>query len=121
VASYSTVEKKYLKDFDPENNLEKAPKKLSRKIRDKQDFEKHVLEDNKDIQSIQLNNLTYIPGSRKKARRLGRGPGSSKGGTSGRGSHGQYARTSVNVPFLFEGGTVPLHRRLPKYGFSNRR
>lgn len=128
---YST--KQYLKEVNTENNAEKREPIFTRKERAKQAFEQFVLQTNTDVQSIRLNTLESMPGSRKqvckkknynlfkKKRRLGRGPGSTKGGTSGRGSHGQRARTSINIPTLFEGGTTPLHRRLPKYGFLNRK
>lgn len=65
---------------------------------------------------ITLNNLVA---TNKKRKRVGRG--GSRGGTSGRGHKGQKARTSGTVGPLFEGGQMPLHRRLPKRGFSNAR
>jgi len=63
-----------------------------------------------------LSNLVSLS---KKRKRVGRG--GSRGGTSGRGHKGQKARTSGGVGPLFEGGQMPLHRRLPKRGFSNHR
>lgn len=66
-----------------------------------------------------LEELKPYPGSHKKKKRLGRGKGSGKGGTSARGHKGQRARKSGNVPAGFEGGAMPLVRRLPKYGFTN--
>lgn len=63
-----------------------------------------------------LNSLVSLS---KKRKRVGRG--GSRGGTSGRGHKGQKARTSGTVGPLFEGGQMPLHRRLPKRGFSNAR
>lgn len=59
------------------------------------------------------------PAHRKKSKRLGRGKGSGKGGTSTKGHKGQKARSGVNIPRGFEGGQMPLTRRLPKFGFTN--
>lgn len=66
-----------------------------------------------------LKELTPYPGSKKTKKRLGRGKGSGKGGTSGKGHKGQRARKSGNLPAGFEGGAMPLARRLPKFGFTN--
>jgi len=66
-----------------------------------------------------LSQLKPYPGSKKQKKRRGRGIGSGKGGTSGRGHKGQRARKSGNLPAGFEGGAMPLARRLPKYGFTN--
>ena len=66
-----------------------------------------------------LAELKSYPGSKKPKKRLGRGRGSGKGGTSGRGHKGQRARKSGNVPPGFEGGAMPLARRLPKFGWTN--
>jgi large subunit ribosomal protein L15 len=63
---------------------------------------------------LQLNNLKKLT---KKRKRVGRG--GSRGGTSGRGHKGQKARTSGVVPARFEGGQMPMSRRIPKRGFSN--
>lgn len=60
---------------------------------------------------------TYLP--RKKNKRVGRGKGSGTGRTSGRGQKGQNARQGANLRIVFEGGTMPLFRRLPKRGFNN--
>ena len=68
---------------------------------------------------MKLNELADRPGATKAKRRLGRGIGSGKGKTSGRGVKGQKARSGVSVKG-FEGGQMPLHRRLPKRGFKNR-
>ncbi len=65
-----------------------------------------------------LNTLRDNKGSRKRAKLLGRGIGSGKGKTSGRGGKGQTARTGVAING-FEGGQTPIHRRLPKRGFNN--
>lgn len=67
-----------------------------------------------------LANLTPSKGSNTKKRRVGRGIGSGLGKTSGLGHKGQKARKSSDVPAGFEGGQVPLYRRLPKRGFKNR-
>ena len=66
-----------------------------------------------------LSELKPYPGSKKQKKRLGRGKGSGKGGTSTKGHKGQKARKSGNLPAGFEGGAMPLARRLPKYGFTN--
>ena len=68
-----------------------------------------------------LSELTPYPGSRKTKKRLGRGKGSGKGGTSTKGHKGQKARKGVHIPAGFEGGGMPLSRRLPKFGFTNAR
>jgi large subunit ribosomal protein L15 len=67
---------------------------------------------------MKLNQLRDNPGATKKPIRVGRGIGSGKGKTSGRGVKGQKARTGVSVNG-FEGGQMPLFRRLPKRGFNN--
>src|ERR1700733_10642925 len=67
---------------------------------------------------MKLNDLRDNPGARKKRITVGRGIGSGKGKTSGRGVKGQKARTGVALRG-FEGGQMPLHRRLPKRGFVN--
>ncbi len=66
-----------------------------------------------------LGNLRYAEGSRKKRKRIGRGQGSGKGGTSTRGHKGGQARSGYKRKSGFEGGQMPLHRRLPKFGFTN--
>lgn len=66
-----------------------------------------------------LANLTPNPGSTKERKRLGRGPASGWGKTAGKGHKGQKARKGRAVAVGFEGGQTPLHKRLPKYGFSN--
>jgi large subunit ribosomal protein L15 len=68
---------------------------------------------------VQLNELRPNPGSRKSPTRKGQGIGSGKGKTSGRGHKGQNSRSGGGVRPGFEGGQMPLHRRLPKRGFSN--
>ena len=66
-----------------------------------------------------LNELRPVEGARKKRKRLGRGAGSGKGGTSGKGDHGQNARSGGGVRPGFEGGQLPFFQRLPKRGFRN--
>jgi large subunit ribosomal protein L15 len=68
---------------------------------------------------MKLNDLSPAPGSTKKPIRVGRGTGSGKGKTSGRGHNGQNARSGGGVRPGFEGGQMPLSRRLPKRGFTN--
>lgn len=66
-----------------------------------------------------LSSLRPKKGSIKKKKRIGRGDGSGKGSTAGKGHKGQLARTGGRVRRGFEGGQTPLHRRAPKFGFSN--
>src|SRR5437763_11710561 len=71
--------------------------------------------------SMGLGDLHPDPGSRKARRRLGRGHGSGRGKTAGRGTKGQKSRTGGGIPAWFEGGQTPLHVRTPKlHGFKNR-
>jgi large subunit ribosomal protein L15 len=69
--------------------------------------------------AMKLNEIRDNPGAHYRAKRVGRGIGSGKGKTSGRGGKGQTARTGVAING-FEGGQTPLHRRLPKRGFNNK-
>jgi large subunit ribosomal protein L15 len=66
-----------------------------------------------------LHNLLAPRGATKEPKRKGRGPGSGLGKTAGRGHKGQRSRASGNVPAWFEGGQMPLTRRVPKRGFTN--
>ncbi len=68
---------------------------------------------------MKLDDLRPAPGSNKKRKRVGRGDGSGHGKTSGRGHKGQGARSGGNTKPGFEGGQMPLQRRLPKRGFRN--
>ena len=68
---------------------------------------------------MQLHNLFPFPEERKTRRRVGRGGGSGLGGTAGKGHKGQNARAGGGVRPGFEGGQMPLQRRLPKRGFNN--
>ena len=67
-----------------------------------------------------LNELSPIPGSKRPRKRVGRGAGSGMGKTAGRGQKGQRSRSGGGVRLGFEGGQMPLTRRLPKRGFHNR-
>jgi large subunit ribosomal protein L15 len=70
---------------------------------------------------VKLHDLHPAPGSRKPARRVGRGHGSGRGKTAGRGTKGQKSRAGGDLPAWFEGGQTPLHIRTPKlHGFRNR-
>ena len=71
-------------------------------------------------EGMRLNTLSPAPGSRKDAKRVGRGIGSGLGKTAGRGHKGQKSRSGGRVRPGFEGGQMPLQKRLPKYGFTSR-
>ncbi len=66
-----------------------------------------------------LSNLKYAHGSKKKPKRIGRGEGSGHGGTSTKGMNGQRSRSGAKSKSWFEGGQMPLQRRIPKVGFTN--
>ncbi len=66
-----------------------------------------------------LGNLKYAPGARKKVKRLGRGVGSGHGKTAGKGHKGQRSRSGDQIRPWFEGGQMPLNRRIPKFGFKS--
>ena len=66
-----------------------------------------------------INNLRPDPGSTHKTKRIGRGPGSGHGKTAGRGNKGMWSRSGSSQKRGFEGGQMPLHRRMPKRGFTN--
>ena len=68
---------------------------------------------------MDLSNLRPAKGSVKKGKRIGRGQGSGKGGTSTRGHKGAKSRSGYSKKIGFEGGQMPLQRRVPKYGFKN--
>src|SRR5512141_2318964 len=68
---------------------------------------------------MELNQLRPKKGSRHAKKRVGRGPGSGHGKTAGRGEKGQKSRSGYSHMRGFEGGQMPLHRRLPKRGFTN--
>ena len=68
---------------------------------------------------MKIHDLSPVEGSRKQKKRVGRGPGSGHGKTSCRGHKGQKSRSGGSIPPGFEGGQMPLQRRLPKRGFTN--
>jgi large subunit ribosomal protein L15 len=68
---------------------------------------------------MKLSELKKPEGCTKQRKRVGRGSGSGSGGTSGRGHKGQKCRSGASIPAWFEGGQMPLQRRLPKRGFHN--
>lgn len=68
---------------------------------------------------MRINDLSPVKGSRKRKKRVGRGPGSGHGKTSCRGHKGQKSRSGGSIRPGFEGGQMPIHRRLPKRGFTN--
>ncbi len=70
---------------------------------------------------MQLNTLSPAPGSRPSGKRVGRGIGSGLGKTCGRGHKGQKSRSGGSVKPGFEGGQMPLQRRVPKFGFTSRK
>ncbi len=68
---------------------------------------------------MKLHELAPAKGARKNRKRVGRGPGSGRGKTAGRGTKGQKSRSGGSLRPGFEGGQMPIHRRLPKRGFTN--
>ena len=68
---------------------------------------------------MKLENLTPAKGATKNSKRIGRGEGSGKGGTATRGTKGAQARAGYEHKIGFEGGQMPIQRRLPKFGFKN--
>lgn len=68
---------------------------------------------------MELGNLQYAKGAKKEKKRAGRGPASGLGKTAGRGHNGQKSRSGAKSRSWFEGGQMPLQRRLPKRGFTN--
>lgn len=68
---------------------------------------------------MKLHNLETAPGSKHRRKRVGRGDSSGMGGTCGRGEKGQKSRTGAKIRPYFEGGQIPLFRRLPKRGFKS--
>ena len=69
---------------------------------------------------MDLSNLKPAKGSTKSSKRIGRGQGSGRGGTATRGNKGAKSRSGYSQKIGFEGGQMPLHRRVPKWGFKNR-
>ncbi len=78
-----------------------------------------MADQNDPVERITLSNLRPAPGSTKNRKRIGRGPGSGTGKTSGKGHKGSKARSGGATNPGFEGGQMPLYRRLPKRGFTN--
>lgn len=78
-----------------------------------------MADQNDAIERVTLSNLRPAPGSRQNRKRVGRGPGSGLGKTSGKGHKGHKARSGGSTNPGFEGGQTPLYRRLPKRGFTN--
>jgi len=72
-----------------------------------------------DTERITLNTISPARGSNRNRKRVGRGPGSGNGKTAGRGNKGFWSRSGSSMKSGFEGGQMPLHRRLPKRGFTN--
>ena len=70
---------------------------------------------------MRLNDIHPAAGAKKNAKRRGRGAGSGLGKTGGRGQKGQTSRSGGSTPIGFEGGQMPLQRRLPKFGFTSRK
>lgn len=70
---------------------------------------------------MNLSDIKKVPLARKRAVRVGRGSASGNGKTCGRGSKGQRSRSGASLPVVFEGGTMPFYRRIPKRGFNNKR
>lgn len=68
---------------------------------------------------MELHNLKFAEGSNSKPKRIGRGQGTKKGGTSTRGHNGAKSRSGYSKKIGFEGGQQPLQRRVPKFGFTN--
>lgn len=75
----------------------------------------------KSDSAINLSVLAPRPGARKRRKRLGIGEGSGNGKTCGKGQKGQTSRSGFSLPAGFEGGQMPIHRRLPKRGFTSRK
>ena len=69
---------------------------------------------------MDLSKLKPAKGATQRRKRIGRGQGSGHGGTSTKGHKGQKSRAGASIPVWFEGGQMPLQRRVPKYGFKNR-
>ncbi len=78
-------------------------------------------EEQNNESTLDLSSLSPASGSRKKRKRVGVGEGSGNGKTCGKGHKGQKSRSGARIPAGFEGGQMPLHRRLPKVGFTSRK
>ena len=86
-----------------------------------QHYQSFIQHDNLSVPDIALNTLKHIPSAKHKKKRVGRGVGSGLGRTAGRGIKGQKSRAGHNIPHGFEGGQTPIYRRVPKYGFNNKK
>jgi large subunit ribosomal protein L15 len=75
--------------------------------------------DTKDNDALRVGTLRPARGAKKNRKRLGCGSGTGQGGTAGRGHKGQKSRSGSSIPAWFEGGQMPLQRRIPKRGFTN--
>jgi len=75
--------------------------------------------DTKDNDALRVGTLRPARGAKKNRKRLGCGPGTGQGKTAGRGHKGQKSRSGSSIPAWFEGGQMPLQRRIPKRGFTN--
>ncbi len=73
------------------------------------------------IEVVSLSTLSPVPGSKRSRKRVGVGEGSGHGKTCGKGQKGQRSRSGFSLPAGFEGGQMPIHRRLPKRGFVSRK
>ncbi len=78
-----------------------------------------MADEKSEVERITLSNLRPVPGSHRNRKRIGRGPGSGTGKTSGKGHKGSKARSGGATNPGFEGGQMPMYRRLPKRGFTN--
>jgi len=78
-----------------------------------------LIKNSKIITQMNLNNITPAEGATKRVKRIGRGQGSGHGGTSTRGHKGAKSRSGYSRKIGFEGGQMPLQRRVPKFGFTN--
>ncbi|KAL9652468.1 hypothetical protein ABK040_000040 [Willaertia magna] len=119
--SISTInnneQKQNIEKAEPQLQFERfrqVPKPLTKK----EQYVKRVTEENIKVEDISLTTLKPAAPLKKK-RRVGRGVGSGRGKTCGRGKGGLYSRNGINLPVGFEGGQTPLWRRIPKFGFTN--
>jgi len=84
-------------------------------------YQSFIKQENIAVGDIALNTLKHIPNAKQSKKRVGRGVGSGLGRTAGRGIKGQTSRSGHNIPHGFEGGQTPIYRRVPKYGFNNKK
>lgn len=93
----------------------------SLKVKRLKKYNEFIEKTNVNVQDIALNTLQHVPFAKPSKKRVGRGEGSGLGRTCGRGIKGQKSRSGHNIPHGFEGGQTPLYRRVPKYGFNNKK